>query len=328
MRADRLLSILLLLQGEKRLTAAALARRLEVSERTVYRDMEALGTAGVPVVAERGAGGGWYLMEGYQTNLTGLNLPELQALLLPLPDRLLTDLGLNRAADAALIKLLAALPRMQRQSAEDVRQRIHVDAAGWHPTDEKMAAFPTVQEALWQARRLRLSYQRDEGGIVEREVDPLGLVAKGSTWYLVAGVEADIRVYRVSRIREALMLEQPSPRPADFDLAAYWEQSSAHFLATLPRYPATVRVDPAILPKMRFAGRYARIEESGAVEADGWLTLQMGFQTEESACEYVLSFGPRMEVVDPLALRERVIAQAQATVEFYRQLLTPLPDTR
>lgn len=319
MRADRLLSILLLLQGEKRLTAAALARRLEVSERTIYRDMEALGTAGVPVMAERGASGGWYLMEGYETNLTGLNLPELQALLLPLPDRLLTDLGLNRAADAALIKLLAALPRMQRQSAEEVRQRIHVDAAGWHSTDEKMAAFPIVQEALWQGRRLSISYQREEGGVVTREVDPLGLVAKGSIWYLVAAVEEDSRVYRVSRIREANLLGEPSNRPADFDLAAYWEQSSARFLAALPRYPATVRVDPAILPAMRFAGRYARIEESGPTEADGWRTLKMGFQTEESACEYILSFGPRMEVVEPLPLRERVIAQAQATVDFYHR---------
>src|SRR5260370_13145698 len=136
MRAERLLSILLLLQSHRRLTAGDLARRLEVCERTIYRDMEALSTAGVPVLAERGTGGGWSLLDEYRTNLTGVTEGEIRALFLTRPVKLLADLGLDKAADVALVKLLAALPAAHRPGAEDVRQRIYLDATGWRRSDE------------------------------------------------------------------------------------------------------------------------------------------------------------------------------------------------
>lgn len=200
MRADRLLSILLLLQTQRRLTARELAERLEVSERTIYRDMDALSGAGVPVLAQRGNKGGWMLLDSYQTNLTGLNDTEIQALFLAQPARLLADLGLRQAHDAALIKLLAALPSIQRRDAEYIRQRIHVDVPGWHPSKEESAAFPAIQEAVLSDRQLKLVYQRGDSAVVERLVDPLGLVAKGRVWYLIAGVEGELRTYRVSRV--------------------------------------------------------------------------------------------------------------------------------
>jgi predicted DNA-binding transcriptional regulator YafY len=317
MRADRLLSILLLLQIHRRLTARELAARLEVSERTIHRDMEALSTAGVPVTAERGASGGWMLVEGYRTNLTGLNKAELQALFVSKPSRLLADLKLDKASEAALIKLLAALPAASRRDAEYARQRIYVDVTGWHRPEEAVPFLPLLQEAVWQERRLRFTYQRGEGGAVERLVDPLGLVAKGSVWYLVAAGAGEVRSYRVSRVQDAALTDQPCVRPPAFDLAAYWEQSSARFQATLPRYDATVRVAPAILPRMPYAGRFARIERVGAPDAEGWMKVELRFQMEEEACAYVLGFGPQIEVLEPPSLRAKVIALAESVLAFY-----------
>src|SRR5215212_9732508 len=222
MRADRLLSILLLLQTHRRMTAGALAQRLEVSRRTVHRDMEALSMAGVPVYAERGAGGGWVLPDSFRTDLTGLTESEIQALFVSMPTRLLADLGLAQASDAALVKLLAALPSVARRDAEQVRQRIHVDGAGWHQSAETVPALATLQEAVWIDRRVRLNYRRGDGSAVERVVDPLGLVAKGRLWYLVAGVDGEPRTYRISRVEAAEILDEPASRTPDFDLATFW----------------------------------------------------------------------------------------------------------
>jgi predicted DNA-binding transcriptional regulator YafY len=317
MRADRLISIMLLLQVHRQVTSRELARRLEVSERTIHRDMEALGAAGIPIYAERGAGGGWALAEAYQTNLTGLNIAEIQTLFLATPPQLLADLGLHQAADAALIKLMAALPSISRHDAEFARQRIHVDGAGWLRAREPVPFLPTVQEALWQNRKLRLTYQRGDDSTVERLADPLGLVAKGSVWYLVAAVEGTLRTYRVARMQAASVTEQPCERPADFDLAAHWEQSSIEFRANLPRYPATLRADPAVLAALHAPGRYARVQHIGEHDDAGWLRVEMLFEEEHSACEYVLSFGPRIEVLDPASLRELVRQAAEGIAALY-----------
>jgi predicted DNA-binding transcriptional regulator YafY len=317
MRADRLLSILLLLQVKRRITARELAKRLEVSERTIHRDMESLSSAGVPVMAERGTNGGWSLLEAYSTNLTGLSEAEIQAVFLNRPARLLADLGLHQASEAALIKLLAALPALSRRDAEYARQRIYVDSAGWHHPEEAVPSLPTLQDAIWQERKVRFTYQRSDGTSVERLVDPLGLVAKGNIWYLVGAVEGEPRTYRISRAQNPCITDQVCLRPQNFDLAAYWEQSSIHFKASLPRYPATLRVDASILPQMRYEGRYAQIEDVAPTDADGWARLSMRFEEENSACTYVLSFAGHIEVVEPQELREMVIAAAQSIVALY-----------
>lgn len=315
MRADRLLSILLLLQVHRKLTARDLARRLEVSERTIHRDMAALGMAGVPVVAARGAGGGWGLLEAYQTNLTGLNEAEIQALFLAKPSHLLADLGLARAGEAAFIKLLAALPSIARHDAQDVRQRIHIDPSGWRRPDEDVSCIPLLQDAIWRERRLAFTYDRGEGG-VERLAEPLGLVAKGSVWYLVAAVDGQPRNYRVSRIREARVMDEPFARPAGFDLAAFWERSAAEFVANLPRYDAVVRVAPEALGRLRAGGRFVRIAREETPEEDGWARVAIQFEEEHGACEFLLPFGDQVEVVEPGALRERIVALAERVVAF------------
>jgi predicted DNA-binding transcriptional regulator YafY len=320
MRADRLLSILLLLQIHRRLTARELADRLEVSERTILRDMDALGSAGVPVTAERGVGGGWSLVEGYRTELTGLNEDEAQALALSIPPRLLSDLRLDRAAEGAILKLLAGLPALLRRRADEARRKIHVDVAGWSSSPETIPCFQTVQDAVWQERRLEIVYGgRKEDCAVHRLVDPLGLVAKGSAWYLAGRVEGDVRAYRISRIQAARMLDEHCVRPEGFDLAAWWEQSSRDFRANLPRYPAVLRVHPETVWRLPYGGRFARVEKVGEPEEDGWVKVEMRFQFEEEAAEFVLSFGPNVDVVDPPGLKDRVLDLARSVLAFYRE---------
>ncbi|MGB7922243.1 MAG: YafY family protein [Pyrinomonadaceae bacterium] len=315
MRADRLFTIVLLLQSHRQLTGRDLARRLEVSERTIHRDMEALSGAGIPVVAERGAGGGWSLLGEYRTNLTGLNEAEIQSLFVTRPSRLMADLKLEKAAEGALLKLLAALPSVYRRGAEHARQRIYIDVTGWNRAEETVPLLHALQEAVWQERKLRMTY--GECDAVERLVDPLGLVAKGSVWYLVAAVEGEPRSYRVSRVQKIEVLDEPSVRPADFDLASFWEQSSERFRAQLPRYQTTVRVRQEIIPRMPYAGRFARIERTGHADKEGWVEVSLRFDVEEMACEYALSFGTQLEVLEPLALREKVRRLAGSVVAFY-----------
>jgi predicted DNA-binding transcriptional regulator YafY len=302
------------------MTARDLARRLEVSERTIHRDMEALGVSGIPVLAERGTGGGWSLLEPYQTTLTGLNEAEIQALFLAKPASLLADLGLNQAAEAALIKLFATLSSGQRRGAEYARQRIYIDTTGWRQSEETATWLPTLQEAVWEERQIRLIYRRNDDTQVERTVDPLGLVAKGNIWYLVAGMEGETRSYRVSRVVTAEPLETPARRPPGFDLEAYWKESASQFRANLPAYRARVRVAPGLFKRLAFTLRFARIEETGQPDEDNWLPLVIRFQTEEEACEHLLGYGAQAEVLEPPELREKVILAAQQALYFYARL--------
>jgi len=319
-RADRLLSIVLLLQANHQMTSRDLAARLEVSERTIHRDMEALSGAGIPVTAARGLGGGWSLLGEYRTTLTGLNEAEIQSLFVTKPAKLLADLQLEKAADGALLKLLASVPSTFREGAERARQRIYIDVTGWSKREEAVPFLPVLQEALWLERKLKIGYERGENSeLVERLISPFGLVAKGSVWYLVGSVDGNVRTYRVSRISQAEVLEQQSPIPSDFNLAEYWENSSSTFKSSLPNYLATFWVAPETSLRLTFAGRFARVNETGETDFRGWKKFKVGFDIEEMACEYALSFGPSLEVIEPLTLREKVVAMAKATLDFYDQ---------
>src|ERR1051325_7414595 len=313
MRADRLLSIMLLLQIYQRLTAGELARRLEGSERTIQRDMEALSMAGVPVTALRGTGGGWALVDGYRTNLTGLNAAEVQTLFSGLPERLLADLKLDRDSDAAHVKLLAALPEASRADAEYARRRVHVDVAGWGgAADEQVPHLHAVQEAVWRGRKLFFTYGSDCGEAAERLVDPLGLVAKGGVWYLVArATEGEVRSYRVSRVTQARVAEEPCERPEGFDLAEFWAASVARFKSNAPRFRATLRAHKSVLHLLPYAGRFSRVESLGEADAEGWATVRMRFQFEEDAAGLALGFGTKFEVLEPDGLREKILRMAE-----------------
>src|SRR5438105_108535 len=291
MRADRLLSILLQLQLHGRLTSRELAKRLEVSPRTIHRDMNSLGSAGVPVVAERGVRGGWTLMEGYRANLTGLSEAELQMLFVTRPEKLLADLHL-------------VLPKLNLQMA---RQRIYIDISGWNRSNEQVPHLPALQDAVWRDRRMRILYG-DTNYLSERIVDPLGLVAKGSVWYLVAQIDGTIRSYCVSRIQQTTMLDETFARPEHFDLAAFWDSSSARFKELLPRLHVVIRTSQPVIEWLRRMIRYGGIDE---VEGD---CVRMHFDSDEVARSVLLGVADQIEVLEPVSLRESIVAAAQAIV--------------
>lgn len=299
MRSQRLLSILLQLQVNRRVTARDLASKLEVSERTILRDMDALSGSGIPVVADRGAGGGWRLLEEYQTRLNGLSSEEIQSLFVSNPSKLMADLGLKQAADGAWAKLQAALPASTRPHAQFVRQRILIDTRGWRDVSESVSCLPVLLDGLWRERQIRFVYNRVLCEPGDRVVDPLGLVARGSTWYLIANRESELRTYRVSRISNPEVLEQCAVRPAGFDLTSYWERSATEFRAKLPQYRATFLAEAGAMHWIRFRGW--RLE---AEEPEGTLVrIRIRFDAGEEALQFALSLGEDVEVVEPADLR-------------------------
>jgi predicted DNA-binding transcriptional regulator YafY len=316
MRADRLVTILLLLQQHGRLPVRELAARLEVSDRTVTRDLEALSVAGVPVYAERGRHGGWSLAEDYRTDLTGLSADELRGLIVATAPSVLADLGLGQAAERALVKVLAGLPAARRLEAESARRYLHVDPGGWRRTDEVSTHLATLDEALRRGRRLWLAYERAfDKDVVERTVDPLGLVAKGSTWYLVAAVDGSERTYRASRIREARILDEPAVRPDGFDLPSFWASSRQEFEAQLPRHYATIRAAPAAMARIRGGfWRYAKIVQESDPDDDGWVRCRIQGDSVDALHDYVLGLGGRAEVIEPASLAEAILESARAVV--------------
>jgi len=321
MRGDRLLSILLCLQSHGKMTTSELASKLEVSERTIHRDMEALSTAGIPVYAERGSSGGWTLMEGYRTNLTGLHTDEMMSLLLAHPSEALSELGLHKEYDSALLKLLASLPKTLQEDASFVRERIHIDGAGWNAASHSAAWLSLVQEAVWETKQLVIRYAStsSQTEASERTIEPLGLVVKGNIWYVIARTrEGDYRTYRISRIEHASKIEQIFERPADFNLAAHWDASVQSFKTNLPRYEAVIQANNAILTRMEFA-RFATVLDREPLDGTAhWSRAHIQFDTLESAASYLLGYGPEAIVVAPQELHDLVVQQAEAIVKAYR----------
>lgn len=305
MRADRLLTVLMLLQAHGKQTGRELAARLEVSERTIHRDMDALSAAGVPIVAVRGPRGGWQLDESWRSKVPALDEQELRAFLMAQP-RVVGDQRLAAAAQRALDKLMATLPLSMRARAASLRQRLHVDTAGWWGAMDELEALPIVQDAVSRDRKLAFAYRRPSGELVERVVDPLGMVAKGATWYLVANTPNGLRTYRVSRIDRPVLRDEPCVRPPDFDLAAYWESSTKEFIEARSRYAARLRLHPRAAARIRAWRMCAPRNENDTTDADGWVTLHLQFENEEQALFVALGFGPEAQVLEPAGLRDRV----------------------
>lgn len=317
MRADRLISILLLLQNKSKLTTRELALELEVTERTIHRDMEALSAAGIPVVAERGKAGGWRLLKQYRTNLTGLKADEIKSLLISPSFQLLTDLGLTKNWYEARQKILASIPSSLQQNANDIWNRIHVDTSAWRQSTEKMESFKVLQQAIWEDRILQIKYERADGECVERVVNPLGLVAKGSTWYLIALSNGKIRNYRASRMRSALLMSETFTRPNDFDLAQYWNNSTQEFIKSLPKYLADVEVSPSIVHRIKFSGRFVQIVKIDSPLENGWIPIKLCFDTEQEAQLYILGFGNQIKTLRPNTLKQNIYDMARAVIDFY-----------
>lgn len=298
MRADRLLSILLLLQAHGRMSASVLAGRLEVSRRTVYRDLDALSGVGIPVVTDRGPNGGAYLLDGYRTDLTGLTETELEALLAFGGQGPAADLGLGPQLDRASHKLAVAASRGR---AGRLRERILIDGERWFRTGSVPPHLARVQDALWLDRRLRLRYRRTLDRIVERVVEPYGLVCKSGTWYLLAGVDGEPRVYRVSRIEDAELTDETFERPANFDIRSVWAAQVGRFQGTRPeRVSVKVRVDPEV------SGQFARVLGDQVVDQPGDGVVVLDFPACEAAISMLTAFGGSVEVLEPDDLRHRL----------------------
>jgi predicted DNA-binding transcriptional regulator YafY len=309
MRADRLLSILLLLQAHGRMSAGQLAERLEVSRRTICRDLDALSSAGVPIVTERGPNGGAYLMGGYRTDLTGLTEPELEALLAFGGQGPAADLGLGPQLDQASRKLaVAAGPR----AATRLHERVLVDGDRWFRAGSVPPHLASVQDALWSDRRLRLRYRRDLNRVVERTVDPYGLVCKAGTWYLLAGVGGDLRTYRVSRIEDAERLEEGFERPAEFDLRAAWAERVDRFVGTPPdRVMVIVRVDAKV------SGQFSRLLGDYLLQPAIGDEAVLDFPACDAALSMLAPFGGSLEVLEPDDLRQRLAALGRELSAMY-----------
>jgi predicted DNA-binding transcriptional regulator YafY len=319
MRADRLLSLLMLLQSRGRMTACELAAELEVSERTIYRDIDALSVTGVPVYGEAGPEGGYSLLDSYRTTLTGLSAGEVRALfMLSIPTPLAT-LGMSQELKAALLKLSAALPDARRRDEERVRQRFYLDATVWHEPEDAVPHLQTLHQAVWEDRRLYIKY-RFWSAEIEREVDPCGLVAKAGIWYLVYAYEGRMRVQRVSQLLEARLSADPGHRPADLDLAAFWRDWCAERERSHTLYAVTVRVAPHFLPALvHYLGEpiRERIAQAGPPDAEGWTRLELAFESLEAARDRLLDFGSGVEVLEPYALRRSLLDVAEQIVELY-----------
>lgn len=319
MRASRLLNVLTILQARGRVTATELADACEVSVRTIYRDMDALSAAGVPVYADRGVAGGYRLLDGYQVRLNGLSPMEAEALFLAGLPGPAADLGLGGAMAAAETKVLAALPRDLRQSAERLRARFHFDQPPWFERAEEVPHLSQVAKAVWQQNRLAFQYESWKGR-KKRLVDPLGIVLKAGAWYLAGKVDDSVRTYRIARITRLDVQADTFTRPAGFDLAAYWRDATERLDAELNHRAARIRVSPRgleILPHVVNPYVWMRARVDKAADSKGWHTVTLPVGSDRQGSYDLLRLGAEIEVVEPPDLRQAMAETAARLARIY-----------
>jgi predicted DNA-binding transcriptional regulator YafY len=314
-RASRLVTLLFTLQRLRGATAAELARELEVSERTIYRDVAALSAAGVPLWAEPGRGGGIRLLEGWRTRLDGLTAQEAAAMFAVGAPQVLADLGMSAALAGAQAKLLATLPSQLQEHARRVGERFHIDAPGWFHTPQQVTQLAAVAEAVWEQRRLRITYRRrrDE---VERTIEPLGLVLKAGTWYVAGAVEGTVRTYRVDRVTAAEPTGESFDRPAGFDLAEWWAGAASRFESQMLRASVRLRVGRRGLKMLQHVtdqdAALRAIAHAGPPDSEGWRELELEVESVEVAAGQLTALGGEVEALDPPQLREALAAAGAA----------------
>ncbi|NYI90097.1 putative DNA-binding transcriptional regulator YafY [Amycolatopsis endophytica] len=322
MRASRLVSTLLLLQNRGRMTARELADELEVSVRTVYRDMESLSAAGIPVYAEPGHDGGYELLDGYRTRLTGLTVGEAESLFLTGLPGAAADLGLGAVVTAAQLKLTAALPVELRDRAGRISQRFHLDAVSWYQDGDHTPHLTLVADAVWNQREVRLRYERWAAPQeVTRTVQPYGLVLKAGHWYLVARSAGGLRTYRVSRILDAETRSGTFDREPGFDLAGYWQDYLRNFDARRHQHTATVRLSRDALTRLPDLLEPALVEAARRTATepgpDGWIEVTLPVESAEHTLPELLKLGADAEIVAPEGFRDRIAEIARAMARLY-----------
>jgi predicted DNA-binding transcriptional regulator YafY len=318
MRASRLLSILLLLQTRGRMTAQQLADELEVSVRTIYRDVESLHTAGIPLYGDAGPAGGYQLLDGYRTRLTGLTAGEAEALFLAGMPGPAAELGLGTVVAAARLKLKAAIPAELRDRADRIQQRFHLDAPGWYHDGDPSPHLARVATAVWEQKPIQVRYQ-SWTRVVNRRLDPYGVVLKAGKWYLVASAGEHTRTYRINQILDLEVLSEAFVRPADFDLAGYWQSYLTTFRARLHQGEAVVRLSPVAIERLAdlMSQTAVRAAAEGELESDGWVRTRLPIESLTNAETEFLRLGAEVEVLEPAALRNRLASTAAGLAAIY-----------
>ena len=316
MKSSRLLSMLLLLQGVERKSARELAQALEVSERTVYRDVDALSASGVPIYAERGAQGGICIAEGYRKALTQFGEDEIRALFISGSNPLI-DLGLGIDRERALQKLSGALSDVQRKAVQKARGRIHLDQRRWNQAEQPQGLLSILRRAVWEDAQVILRYRDRESKVTERTVDPFGLVAKAGIWYLVARSGQEMRTFRAERIIDVTALTQTFERPADFDLDTYWKEWISAVEESGKRFPVVLSVPAAFLDE---SGRYWETQLLGPRPDDGQERVQVRiiFPASDAAVHQLLFWGARVQLLEPDELRSELASRARELLMHYQ----------
>jgi predicted DNA-binding transcriptional regulator YafY len=314
MRADRLVALLLILQRKGQVTASEVAVELEISERTARRDLEALGTAGLPIYSTQGRNGGWQLLGGARTDLSGLNAAEARALFLVAgPSSSATP-----AVKAGLRKLLRALPETMRDDAESASSALIVDSARWGQTSNERPApkwLDALQTAVITGEQVTLGYVSPKGEASTRVVHPLGIAAKGVAWYLVADTEAGMRTFRIDRVSSVAGTGTPVVRPDGFDLASAWKLIAERFNEM---WAISVRAlaDPDALGPLRWVfGPKLRI---GPAAVDGRIEIEIGMPYERVLLGKLAGFGAMVEVIEPVEFRAVLRQIGTELVNLYR----------
>lgn len=314
MRGDRLIKMILLLQTQGKLTTQTLANELEVSRRTILRDIDVLSSSGIPIYTDSGHGGGVGLDENYRSRLTGLNEHEAQTLFITDNSRLLSELGLSDEASSTFLKLLANLPSQHRTSVDHMRQRILIDPDWWFHESIPSIFWNDLYHAVLNNQRIKVIYETFKGEHIQRKLDPYSLVSKSSNWYLVAQRDGDYRIYRVSRFQDVVLLDERFNRQKDFDLQSYWRTHSQAFAKNIDEYKFILKVkaERMVFIKTLLPGRTQELEEN-----EDWVTLEIHVMSIQFARMVIFELGSDAIIIEPEELRTNIINQAQRIITHF-----------
>lgn len=315
MRADRLISILMLLQIHKKLTASELSERLEVSVRTIYRDIDTLSGIGVPIVADKGINGGIKLIGNYKTSITGINKNELFSLFLPTGDKILEDLGIEKLKDSTILKILGETSSEDLREFENLQNYIYIDMNTWNEPNTMLNTdiLSLLQNSIWNSKSLKIIY-RKTAEVKEVELNPLGLVCKRGTWYLVAINNHIIKTYKVTSIESALLMPNAFTRPDNFNLKSYWIDSTKNFKSLIPKYTFTFKVNPKVLNNIK---ERPFITISETLHKDDDIYLKIKFDSLWQGVEFAFGYGKSIEIIEPMEAISEIKRKAEEVLELY-----------
>lgn len=319
MKSERLIKILIKLQQGGTVTTRRLANELEVSQRTIHRDMESLSLIGIPVYSERGKNGGWRLVDRWKQSLSYLTEKEIISLFLPTPEKIITELNIDISTKDLKQKLLLSVPDRMRKSASTIWERIYIDTDTWRGSENNKSELKFIQQAVMEERKIKIQYKKGNGEEGTYVLNPLGLVAKGSTWYVIAiNREGKYRNFKLSRIINLCLLNEYFVRPDEFVLSNYWINSKKQFIQDLPEYEIEVKISGRIIERIVFTSRFVRVKQVDNKQLNSdWIKAKLSFPTREEAINFVLGFGNQMKLVAPAELRDELIIRAKQVIQLY-----------